>query len=98
MVWDGVERRKESRYCDSHIQLFSDMQVIKNTVLNLDKRINGSMDSIKTHIEQGSKWRMTIATVGIGLILSIMGAVYAYGRVCERVDMLHNKVFAEQKK
>ena len=49
--------KTDNRYCSGHIQLCEDIAVIKNTVMNLDKRINGSMDTIANHIEESNKFR-----------------------------------------
>jgi hypothetical protein len=49
--------KTDNRYCSGHIQLCEDIAVIKNTVMNLDKRINGSMDTIAKHIEESNKFR-----------------------------------------
>jgi hypothetical protein len=51
----------ERGFCEGHIKLCEDIAVIKTTLLNLDKRINGSMDNFAKHIEESSQFR-TMAT------------------------------------
>ena len=52
----------------------------------IDKRINGSIDDIQTHIGHGGKWQMAVAGVAIILLINIGAELYQYGRICERLD------------
>lgn len=53
-----------------------DIGSIKATLESLDKRINGSMDAVKKHIEQGDGWRKTI--IGIICLGIIQVATFSY--------------------
>jgi len=81
-----------SEYCKDHVTLCEDMAIVKTTVINLDKRINGSIDDINDHIKNGSKWRLAIIGVSATIIINIFIAVYWYGRLSERVDTLHSVI------
>jgi len=54
----------------------------------IDKRINGSIDDIQTHISHGNKWRIAVVSTFVIIVLNALVGVYQYGRVCERVDAL----------
>jgi hypothetical protein len=62
------ERRKNPRYCEGHISLCEDIAVIKTTVLNLDKGINGSIDTIEKHIDNSRGRNLAIVLVFLGMI------------------------------
>jgi hypothetical protein len=85
MSWDGTERRKIG-FCDQHIELVSTLARIEERVINIDKRINGSIDDIKVHIEHGNRWRLAITSVALSLILAIISGVFAYGKLCGLVE------------
>ena len=73
-------------YCQDHIQIKSDIEVIKTTVVNLDKRINGSIDDIQKHISAGQNWRIGIIGVAVMLILQIISFAYLFGHLASVVD------------
>jgi hypothetical protein len=87
MSWDGVERRKEIRYCDNHIDLMQTVARIEERLIAVDKRINGSIDSIEKHIEHGSKWRLTIATIGIGLLVTIFTRFWGWAKFEKQIEI-----------
>ena len=62
-------------------QMAEDIAVIRNTLTAVDRRINGSIDDIKEHIEHGSKWRMAIIGVAGMVILNIILFSYGYGNI-----------------
>jgi hypothetical protein len=69
MAYNGVERRNETkRFCEGHIALCEDMAIVKTTLLALDKRINGSLDDMKTHIGNSKGRNLAI----IGAVVSIV--------------------------
>lgn len=91
------------RYCENHTALFdkvfdrlektfNKVCVIEEKVINTDKRVNGSIDDIHDHIKNGSKWRLAIIGVSATIVINIFIAVYWYGRLSERVDILHSVV------
>ena len=80
MSWDGIDRRSDGT------EIRERLARIEEKVIAIDKRINGSIDDIKTHIEHGIRWRLAIAGVAVSLLLSIMSGVYAYGKLCGLVE------------
>ena len=75
--WPNVERRINTM--TELAELKTEIAVIKNTILGLDKRINGSINDIEKHIERGSSWRLAISGVAVGLVLQVVFFAYVYG-------------------
>ena len=89
MSWDGVNRRKSTSngFCNGHIELVENVAVIKTTIENVDKRINGSIDDIHDHIKSGVAWRLSIIGVAGMLILQIIVLSSMWGRLCTIVEI-----------
>ena len=83
MTWDGIERRHEPlhscKYEGKIMDMHGDIQEIKNEVNNLSKRINGSMDAISEHIEQGAKWRMAIVASAVTIVIQAVVVSFYLG-------------------
>ena len=78
--WNGQDRRQDS------VEVRERLARIEERLISVDKRINGSIDEIKTHIEHGNRWRLAIAGVAFSLLLSIISGVFAYGKLCGLVE------------
>lgn len=78
--------------CAQHEQLFSDTQVIKERVINLDKRINGSIDAIEKHISTGVAWRMGIIGVAAMMIIQSLILASMWGRICRTVEINSGRI------
>lgn len=78
--WNGIDRRSDGA------EIRERLARIEEKVIAIDRRINGSIDDIKTHIEHGNRWRLAITSIAVGLVLSIMSGVYAYGKLCGMVE------------
>ena len=87
--WDGKTERRQNikQLCDGHIKLCEDIATIKQKVIAIDTRINGSIDQIEKHIEHGDKWRMTIAGVAVTLILVIVGGLMKFTRDEKQIEV-----------
>jgi hypothetical protein len=72
--------------CEQHQQLFSDIQVIKEKVTNVDRRVNGSIDAIEKHIKDGKTWRAIVASTALAIILNVVAFSYMYGKLCQKTD------------
>jgi len=73
--------------CDYHVKLCEDIAFIKATIDSLDKKINGSMDAIRAHIEQGWQWRGLIISTIIGLIVQLVSFSYLYGMASRQIEI-----------
>lgn len=60
----------------------------------MDKRINGSIDDFRVHVEHGGKWRTLIATIGFALICNIVVFAYMFGQLNKTV--LFNERFIQK--
>ena len=92
-MWDGVERRRNfvAKFCTEHIKLAEDIAIVKTTVVSLDKRINGSMDTIAKYVSTSDAWRMSIVGIAVTLLTTVflqIGAfLYLWGGLSKQVDM-----------
>jgi len=73
-------------HCPEHEQLMVDTAIIKTTIINLDKRINGSIDAVEKHIKDGKTWRAVIISVGVAVVFNVISFAYMYGKLCQRTD------------
>ena len=75
------ERRRDYPMIQERLARIEERQVA------IDRRINGSIDDIKQHISNGSKWRATIFTACIAIILQFLGFAYVYGCLSKTVSV-----------
>lgn len=59
---------------------------------NLDRRINGSMNAIHQHIEQGDGWRKAIIANAIALLLVLVSVGVSWGIMTSSVTHLEEDV------
>ena len=93
MVWDGVERRKSNGFCPEHSHLVQVMgeqtratQEVDSSIKRLDKRINGTFDTIGSHIKDGNKVWVTIVGIVFTIVLQVFVFIYSYGRLSSVVE------------
>ena len=95
MAWDGQERRNSSRgFCEGHLTLCEDMAIVKTTVINLDKniiamdkRINGSVNDMKKHMEGSKSRNLTIALSFIGVVLFLFNLSASLGESKRQLEI-----------
>ena len=58
----------------------------------IDRRINGSIDDIKLHISNGQKWRGTILSVCVMVVIQFIGFAYMYGGLSKTVSVNEKSV------
>jgi hypothetical protein len=78
-MYDGPERRKvmhECKFEEKIIETAEGVIRIEGDVKNLNTRINGSLEKIAAHVEEGTWYRRLIITIGIGLITTVIGGIY----------------------
>lgn len=71
-----------------------DIGYIKSTLASLDRRVNGSMDSIKEHIKQGDGWRKAIAGIILAGIIQVVSCAFLFGTMFSEIQ--HNKSVVEK--
>lgn len=78
-MYTGPERRSNTRFCEGHITLCEDIAIVKTTVLNLDKRINGTIDDVKTHINNSRPRNIAIIGVAITIFIFLFNMAVSLG-------------------
>ena len=73
------ERRRDYPMIQERLARIEERQIA------IDRRINGSIDDIKLHISNGQKWRGTILSVCVVIILQFIGFSYMYGSLNKTV-------------
>ena len=76
------------------ITLCEDVAAIKQRVVALDDRVNGSIDDIHNHIKSGQGWRTTIMVIAFSFVVHLISFSYLYGRTSRIVE--ENKVNIER--
>lgn len=84
-------------YCSDHPKLMSTLSRIDERTLNLDKRINGSIDDIHNHIKSGHNWRTSIIAIAVTLIINLLVFAYYYGQLNQKVIHIESRVWAVEK-
>lgn len=88
------EERRQAPFCKEHNQLI--VVVAKQTeatinlddsVKRLDKRINGSFETIADHVRQGERWRIAIMGIVLAGFIQIFTFAYFYGQLSQMVKM-----------
>jgi hypothetical protein len=94
MEWDGAERRQNIRFCEGHLPLIETLARIeerqiamKDTVEAVDKRINGSINTIEKHIENSRGRNLTIALAFVGVIGSLITFAYGLGESKKQIEI-----------
>lgn len=63
-----------------------EVEKIKVALLNLDKRINGSMGEIEKHICEGVAWHRVIVGVIVSIAIQAMAFAYMFGTISEKLS------------
>jgi hypothetical protein len=84
---DKNSRNKGLMHCPEHDDLLVTITRIDTTLLNVDKRINGSIDDIKKHIEHGQAWRMGIIGVAAMVIIQTLVLSSMWGKLVRTVEV-----------
>lgn len=87
-----------NEYCKDHLEMYGTICRIDETTQSLDKRINGSIDDIRKHIEHGQAWRVGIIGVGAMLVVQIIAFAYMQGQLNQKIIHIESRVWAEEKK
>ena len=74
-------------HCSDHAQMMCDVAVIKTTVINLDTRINGSINSIEKHMERGTAWRIAIIGNALLIVMQLVGFAYLWGQASKQIQV-----------
>lgn len=75
--------------CESHIEIVSTLARIEERLIAVDKRINGSIDDIKHHIENSRSRNLAIVLTFISAFLTIF---FTYGNAKQEYGKLEQQV------
>ena len=81
--YNGSERRRNWHNCLHE----NDWGALKATVENLDKRINGSLEAITKHMDDGDGWRKAIVGIVFCIFIQIGTFAYLWGGVTKQVEI-----------
>lgn len=88
MPYSGEERRKEiGRYCDNHTKFCEDIAIIKTTVINLDRRINGSIGTIEKHIDNSRPRNIAIIGVAVSIFIFLFNMAVSLGESKKQIEI-----------
>jgi len=73
------------KFEDKIIKLCEDVAGTKKVTQALSKRINGSMDDFLEHIKAGHRWRASIVTISLVVILNIVTFAFLFGQQTEAI-------------
>ncbi len=60
---------------------------MEERLIAVDKRINGSLDTVAKHIDQGTKWRMAIVVAFIGLVGVFVNNIRGFGNAEKQIEI-----------
>jgi hypothetical protein len=95
MAWDGTERRKGFRgYCDGHLKLeelvtktYETSIRTEERVIALDKRVNGTVGDVKTHISNSRPRNIAIIGVGVTIFVWMFSLAVEMGAHKKQVEI-----------
>jgi len=75
-----------------NIEIVERLARIEERLVAMDKRINGSIDSVEKHIDQGTKWRLAIVIAFIGLTGVFVSSVSSWGKAENQIKVNTNRL------
>jgi len=87
IMWDGTERRSMNRYCDGHQELREIAIRTEERIIAMDKRINGTVDDVKVHIENSRPRNIAIASILITVFIFLFTLAVNVGRTDKQVEV-----------
>jgi hypothetical protein len=93
--YKGPERRVTSKEsiieCSLNIiKVEGKIDLLTEKILNLDKRINGSLDRIGEHIKSDNNWRLALLGIAATVVINIVVFAFGYGSLTSRVAHAEN--------
>uniref|UniRef100_A0A6M3L9K1 Uncharacterized protein n=1 Tax=viral metagenome TaxID=1070528 RepID=A0A6M3L9K1_9ZZZZ len=95
-MWDGQERRSQQPYCRGHLEFSNTLVRIEERLIAVDRRINGTIDDVKHHIENSRP--RNIALIGALLTIVIFLINFSYGLGQNQKQIAVNTIKLEKSK
>ena len=87
-MYTGEERRKEQRdFCSGHMEFSNTLCRIEERLIAVDKRINGTIDDVKTHIENSRPRNIAIAGVLVTVFIFLFTLAINLGRSDKQIEV-----------
>lgn len=83
MPWDGIERRQSPRtlgFCPAHIELVSDMAVIKTSLKNIESVITEGI-SFKNAVIMG------FISIAFAIVVQVVAFSFLFGQINKQVEV-----------
>ncbi len=95
-MWDGQERRSQQPYCGGHLEFSNTLVRIEERLIAVDRRINGTIDEVKHHIENSRGRNIAIGTALVTIVIFLINFSYGLGQTKKQVEV--NTVRLEKSK
>lgn len=97
LIYEGSERRLNTQKAIASldkktVQIEGKIDLVNEKITNLDKRINGSLESIASHILESKGWRTAIVGIIGVLLVNLASAIFYYGYTVSKVNNLEDLV------
>ncbi len=70
-----------------NIEIVERLTRIEERLIAVDRRVNGSLDIVAKHIDQGTKWRLAIVIAFIGLTGVFVSSVSSWGKAEKQIEV-----------
>jgi hypothetical protein len=74
-------------HCPEHEKTMELLHKIDKTTSELSVRVNGSITDIEKHIQSGQAWRISIASIAAGWIISIITVAFVLGGMNNQITV-----------
>ena len=81
-----INKHYKCKHEERIITLCEDTASIKATVKATQKQINGNLETFRTHVMRGTRWRIGIVVLAASLLTSIVTGVFYYGKMVKTVE------------
>jgi len=86
-MYDGEERRKLRSYCDGHLEFSNTLARIEERLIAVDRRINGTMDEIKHHIENSRPRNIALIGALLTIVIFLINFSYGLGQTKKQIEI-----------
>ena len=69
-------------------------KLAKETELMMSPECHKRHEKIENHIEESKGWRTTLVTLVVTMLLQVMGFLYLWGRIVQRVEVNTDRITA----
>jgi hypothetical protein len=78
-------------HCEEHNEFIAMLHRIDKNVVALDAKVDNALGIVNGHVTSGGVWRVTIATIGAGWLISIVVLAFYLGGIDMQVKVNTNR-------